>query len=85
VRYKLFAFRREAYLRYDLGRFDRLVTQKMEAIYSSETSDLTKATQYTVPKEMFGILRISVENGDSVTEVVEHGPTSALLMRTFRI
>jgi hypothetical protein len=40
----LFAVRRDAYLRYGLGRFKSVLTLKIEAIYSSETSAITEAT-----------------------------------------
>jgi hypothetical protein len=48
----LLAVCREAYPHYELGRSKSLVTLKMEAIYSSETSVLTRATRCKVPKDI---------------------------------
>jgi hypothetical protein len=42
--------RREAYPRWQLGRFENLITMKMEAIYSSETTVPTRATRYNISK-----------------------------------
>jgi hypothetical protein len=49
----LFAVRREAYPRYKRERVQNHVVLKMEAICSSETSVLTRATQYKVPADVY--------------------------------
>jgi hypothetical protein len=48
----LFADRREAYPRYELGRFKNLVALRMNVICSSEMSLLAGATRYKVPKDI---------------------------------
>jgi hypothetical protein len=49
----LFPIHRGAYPHYELRRFKNLVTLKMEAICSSETLFLTRATWYEVPEDLF--------------------------------
>jgi hypothetical protein len=47
-----FAVRREAYHRCELGRFNSLVTPKMEAICSSDALGLTRATRCKISKDI---------------------------------
>jgi hypothetical protein len=48
----IFAVRREAHPRSELGTFKSLVTVMMDEIYSSETSVLTSTTRWEVPEDI---------------------------------
>jgi hypothetical protein len=48
-----FAVRLEKHPRCDLGRSKSLGTLKMEAVYSSETSVLTRVTRCNVSKDIY--------------------------------
>jgi hypothetical protein len=52
-----FAVCHEECPRYDLGRFRSVVTLKMTAIHSSETSVITIATRFKVPKDICNSFR----------------------------
>jgi hypothetical protein len=54
-----FAVRPEAYPLSELRRFKFLVTLKMEAICSSETSVLTRVTLYNISKDIHNFTKIS--------------------------
>jgi hypothetical protein len=74
-----FAVRRKAYPLYELRSFKSLVTLKIEAICSSETTVLTRATLHKIPKDIYN-RKYNVSENEFLSEECRM-PFSGILRR----